>query len=57
MISQSQIDLVNVPEDRVPVYKAGKVAFRCPQCLVPWDKLSDTEKDAKLAKVMRRKGS
>ncbi len=33
------------------VYKGQKVAFCCAECPSKWDKLTDTEKEAKLAKV------
>ncbi len=50
-IMGSAIDPADVPADHVREYKGQKVAFCCDQCVVAWDKLSDSEKDAKLAKA------
>ena len=41
----------NVTEDLTREYKGQKVAFCCNMCPAQWDKLSDAEKEAKLAKV------
>ena len=40
-----------VPASLVREYKGGKVAFCCAACLPAWDKLSDSEKEAKLKAV------
>ncbi len=40
-----------VTEDLVREYKGQKVAFCCKDCPPVWDKLTDAEKDAKLAKA------
>jgi len=54
-IMGTQLDLANVPEGLTRTYKGQKVAFCCAGCPTAWDKLSDAEKDAKLAKVLRKK--
>ncbi len=40
-----------VGKDLIRDYKGQKIAFCCGGCPASWDKLSDAEKDAKLAKV------
>ena len=50
------IDPAKVPESLTREYKGQKVALCCAGCPSEWDKLSDAEKDAKLAKVTRAKG-
>ena len=55
-IMDTPIDLAKVPESLIREHKGKKVAFCCTGCPVAWDKLSDAEKDAKLAKVTRPKG-
>ena len=40
-----------VAKNLIREYKGQKVAFCCGGCPAKWDKLSDAEKDAKLAKV------
>lgn len=50
-IMGTPIDPDKVPADLIREYKGQKVAFCCAQCPAAWDKLSDAEKDAKLAKV------
>lgn len=55
-IRNMPIDLAKVPGSLTREYKGKKVAFCCANCPVAWDKLSDAEKGAKLAKVARPKG-
>lgn len=50
-IMGTAIDPANVTEDLTREYKGQKVAFCCNMCPSQWDKLSDAEKEAKLAKV------
>ncbi|MEJ2647352.1 MAG: hypothetical protein P8016_02940 [Sedimentisphaerales bacterium] len=50
-IMGSAINPANVTEDLIREYKGQKVAFCCKMCPAEWNKLSDTEKEAKLAKV------
>ena len=50
-IMGSPIDPNKVPQNLTCEYKGQKVAFCCGGCPTTWDKLSDAEKDAKLAKV------
>ncbi len=40
-----------ITEDLIREYKGQKVAFCCKECPPEWDKLTDAEKDAKLAKA------
>ncbi|HEG43067.1 MAG TPA: hypothetical protein ENH94_03355 [Phycisphaerales bacterium] len=40
-----------VTDSLIRDYKGQKIAFCCGGCPGPWDKLTDAEKDAKLAKV------
>jgi hypothetical protein len=51
-ITEKKIDMMNTPEDLTTIYKGKKVGFCCPNCPPAWDKLTDKEKDEKLAKVM-----
>ena len=51
-IMGTQLDLANVPEALARVYKGKKVAFCCAGCPAAWDKLTDEQKDAKLAAVL-----
>jgi hypothetical protein len=46
------IDPEKVPDNLVRWYKGQKVGFCCGGCPAAWDKLSDAEKDAKLAAVL-----
>ncbi len=55
-IIDSPIDFANVPDSLTREYKGKKVAFCCAGCPAAWDKLSDAEKDAALAKVTPAKG-
>ncbi len=54
-IMGSKMDLAKVPEKFTRTYKGKKVAFCCASCPAAWDKLSDTEKDTKLSKVLSKK--
>ena len=45
------IDPAKVPENLTRMYKGQKIGFCCAMCPAKWDKLSDREKEAKLAKV------
>ena len=38
------------------MHRGQKVAFCCASCPVAWDKLSDSDKDEKLTKVVRSEG-
>ena len=51
-IMGTKIDPAKVPENLTRTWKGQKVGFCCAGCPVTWDKLSDTDKDAKLAKVL-----
>jgi hypothetical protein len=51
-ITLTPIDPNNVPDSKVRYYKGMKVGFCCGGHPEIWDKLSDAEKDAKLAAVM-----
>ena len=51
------IDLSKVPANLVREYKGKKIAFCCNGCPEAWDKLSDTEKDAKLKAAVDDKSS
>jgi hypothetical protein len=53
-IMNTKMDLSKVPESLTRTYKGRNVAFCCAGCPTAWDKLSDTDKDAKLAKVMSK---
>jgi hypothetical protein len=46
------IDPMKVSESQMRMCKGMKVGFCSPDCAVAWDKLSDTEKDAKLQEVL-----
>ena len=50
-LMNSPIIVSKVTENLTRVYKGQKVAFCCAGCPSKWDKLTDTEKEAKLAKV------
>ena len=50
-IMNSKINPAAVPAALTRTYKDKKVAFCCGDCPAAWDKLSDAEKDAKLAKA------
>jgi len=53
-IMGTELDLSKVPESLTRVYKGQKVAFCCAGCPTDWDKLSDAEKDTKLAAVLSK---
>lgn len=55
-VMDTPIDPAKVPESLTRLYKGEKVAFCCAGCPAGWDKLSDAEKDAKLAKVRPTEG-
>jgi hypothetical protein len=42
-----------VPENLTRVYKGQKIGFCCDGCPAAWDKLTDAEKDAALAKAKK----
>ena len=48
----NKINPATVTKDLTRTHKGEKVAFCCAACPVQWDKLSDADKDAKLAKVL-----
>ena len=50
-IMGSTIKLEEVSPELVRSFKDRKIAFCCPGCLGPGDRLSDAEKEAKLRKV------
>jgi len=51
-ITGNQIDMMNTPENLTRIHKGQKVGFCCPNCPPVWDKLTEKEKDEKLAKVI-----
>lgn len=51
-IMNTPIDPAAVTPDLTRTYKGKVVAFCCNVCPPQWDKLTDTQKDAKLAAVM-----
>lgn len=53
-IMGSPINTDKVAKNLIREYKDRKIAFCCGGCPAAWDKLSDKEKDAKLAKVKTR---
>ena len=50
-IMGSPINPDKVAKNLIRDYKGGKIALCCGGCPATWDKLTDAEKDAKLAKV------
>ena len=48
---ENKIDPGKVTKELTRTYNGKKVAFCCTGCPTAWDKLSDTEKTVKLAKV------
>ena len=50
-IMNSPIKAEKVTKNLIKDYKGQKIAFCCAGCPATWDKLSDTQKQAKLAKV------
>ena len=51
IMTGSAIDPAKVTADLTRTHKGKKVAFCCAGCPAAWDKLTDAEKDAKLAAV------
>ncbi len=51
-----KIDPAKVPDTLTRDFKGQKVAFCCADCPAAWDKLSDTDKAAKLDKVKIAEG-
>ena len=52
IMTENKIEPAKVTDDLIRDHKGQKVAFCCAACPLVWDKLSDTEKDAKLAIVL-----
>jgi hypothetical protein len=52
-IEGGKVDPAKVPAELTREFKGQKVGFCCPDCLPVWDKLSDAEKEAKLAAVVK----
>jgi hypothetical protein len=52
-ITGEKIDPAKVPADLVTTYKGQKIGFCCGMCPPAWDKLSDADKDRKLADAMK----
>jgi hypothetical protein len=50
-IMGTRINPDKVPENLIRDYKGQKIAFCCAGCPEQWDRLSDSQKQAKLAKV------
>ena len=50
-ITGGSIDPAKATEATIRDYKGQKVAFCCPMCPPKWDKMTDAQKDAALAKV------
>jgi flagellar biosynthesis component FlhA len=50
-VSGDKIDMMNTPEKQTTIFKGKKVGFCCTKCPLVWDKLTDAEKEEKLAKV------
>jgi len=51
-IMGSEIDPNNVPEELVRLWQGQRIGFCCAGCPEAWEKLSDTEKQAKLKAAM-----
>ena len=51
IMTGSKINPAKVTDELTRTYKGKKVAFCCAGCPGAWDKLSDDEKDTKLAAV------
>ena len=54
IMSTNKINPTTVTEKLTRTYDGKKVAFCCAGCPTAWDKLSDTEKTAKLAVVLKK---
>jgi hypothetical protein len=52
-ITGEKIDSAKVAADLVATYKGQKIGFCCGMCPPAWDKLSDADKDKKLAEAMK----
>lgn len=52
-ITGEKIDSTKVAADLVTTYKGQKIGFCCAMCPPAWDKLSDADKDKKLADAMK----
>ncbi len=50
-IKGTKMDQANVPPSLTRMFRGQKVGFCCAGCPTAWDKLTDAEKNAKLAKV------
>ena len=50
-----KFDPNKIAPELVVAYKDGKVGFCCAMCIPKWNKLSDTEKDKKLAAALAGK--
>jgi len=57
MMDANTIDPKKVTPNLIRDHKGKKVAFCCRGCPAKWDKLSDAEKDAKLAKAAPKKAA
>ena len=51
IMTTSKIDPAKVPDTLTRDFQGQKVAFCCADCPAAWDKLSDIDKAAKLAKA------
>jgi len=56
IMPNNEINPAAVADDLVREFKGQKVAFCCAGCPTAWDKLTDAEKEAKLAAVSRQAG-
>jgi hypothetical protein len=54
-IMGGKFDPNKIKANLVVAYKDGKVGFCCAMCVPKWNKLSDTEKDKKLAALAKKK--
>jgi hypothetical protein len=52
-ITGEKIDSAKVAADLTTTYKGQKIGFCCGMCPAAWDKLSDADKDKKLAEAMK----
>ena len=52
-IEGTKLDPAKVPADLTREHRGQKVGFCCPACPLAWDKLTDAQKDAKLAEAMK----
>ncbi len=56
IMAKNAIDPAKVTEKLTRTHKGKKVAFCCGDCPAKWDKLTDAEKDTKLAAVAAKGG-